>query len=360
MIHDFAIIGAGIAGAGVAAELAPHGSVVILEAEAVPGYHATGRSAAFWHETLGGPRIRALSAASFEALRSGGFLSPRVSLNVAEAGNVALLDALEAQFAGTGAQLRRLDAAGVRALVPRASAALVGGVVEDSCADIDVAALHADCLARCRRAGGVIETDFRVDRISRVGHWTLGAGDRAVHAKVIVDAAGAWADPVARLAGVRLLGIAPRRRTIVQVRVASDDVPAALPLTIDIAGTFYFKPEGPNRLWLCPHDETPVTPGDVAPEEIDVARAIDRFEAVTDWRVAAVERKWAGLRSFAPDRLPVYGFDPAVPGFFWCAGQGGVGIQTAPAASRLCAALLLGKAPELDPAPFAPGRFAQA
>ena len=166
-----------------------------------------------------------------------------------------------------------------------------------------------------------------------------------------------WADEMASLAGVAPIGIEPRRRTVVQVRVDGGDVPADLPLTIDIAERYYFRPEGRDRLWLCPHDETPCAPGDAAPEEIDVATAIDRFERVTDWRVTKVERAWAGLRSFAPDRLPVYGFDPRMPGFFWCAGQGGTGIQTQPAASELCAALLLGETPALDATPYAPGRF---
>jgi D-arginine dehydrogenase len=128
-------------------------------------------------------------------------------------------------------------------------------------------------------------------------------------------------------------------------------------MVTDVAGSFYFKPEGPNRLWICPQDETPVDPGDAAPEDIDVAIAIDRFESVTDWKVLAVERKWAGLRTFAPDRLPIYGFDPAVSGLFWCAGQGGIGIQTSPAAARLSAAILLGQLPEIDPAPYLPMRF---
>jgi D-arginine dehydrogenase len=129
-------------------------------------------------------------------------------------------------------------------------------------------------------------------------------------------------------------------------------------LVIDASERFYFKPETGGRLWLSPHDETPCEPCDCAPEEIDVARAIDRLERVVDWRVAAVERKWAGLRSFAPDRLPVYGFSDSDRGFFWFAGQGGFGIQTAPAAARLAAALLLGTAPEIDPAPYRPARFA--
>ena len=362
-MYDFAVIGGGIAGASVAAQLAPHASLILLEAESIPGYHSTGRSAAFWHETLGGPVVQPLSKASLGPLRDGGFLTPRTSLNVAEASNVGLLDTLMANFAGTGAQLRRLDHEGIRSFVPRAKPDLVSGVLEVDCADIDVGGLLNHYLAELRRAGGTVVTDFRVDRLGRSADtWTIGAHDRTIEARTIVNAAGAWADSIAKLAGAAPLGLQPKRRTIVQVRVDGDDVPHDLPLTIDIAGTFYFRPEGTNKLWLCPHDETPVEASDVAPEEFDVALAIDRFESVTDWRVLAVEHKWAGLRTFAPDRLPVYGFDPTVEGFFWCAGQGGYGIQTAPAAGQLCAAMLLQRAPDpsiahIDPAPFSPARF---
>lgn len=360
---DFAIVGGGIAGASVAAALAPHASVVLLEAEDVPGYHSTGRSAAFWHETLGGPLVQPLSKASLEPLREGGFLEPRTSLNVAEAENVDKLDTLMANFAGTGAQLRRLDYAGICGFVPRAKPVLVEAVLEVDCADIDVGGLLNKCLSDFRKAGGTVLTDFRVDAMTRDREaWTVHSKGQSVSAKTIVNAAGAWGDIVAAMAGAKPLGLQPKRRTIAQVRVDGDDVPHDLPLTIDIGGTFYFRPEGTNKLWVCPHDETPVEPGDASPEEIDVAIAIDRLETVTGWRVLAVEHKWAGLRTFAPDRLPVYGFDPDISGFFWCAGQGGYGIQTAPAAGALCAAMLLDRAPEtmvahIDPTPFSPSRF---
>ncbi|AYJ87239.1 FAD-binding oxidoreductase [Sphingomonas paeninsulae] len=357
MTFDFAIIGAGIAGASLAAELAPHASVVLLEAEDQPGYHSTGRSAALWHETLGGPFIQPLTTRSFDALNDGGFLSARGSLSVAEPQHIALLDEMQAKFAGTVA-LQRMSYEDIRARVPRAKPILAAGLLEPTCADIDVAALHAAVLSRFRRAGGTVETGFRVEAIERLAKgWRVSAGDKAIEATTIVNAAGAWGDVVAKLAGAEPLGLQPCRRTIAQVRVDGDDVPADLPMVTDVGGSFYFKPEGPNRLWLCPQDETPVDPGDAAPEDIDVAIAIDRFESVTDWKVLAVERKWAGLRTFAPDRLPIYGFDPIISGLFWCAGQGGIGIQTSPAAARLSAAILLGQIPEIDPAPYSPMRF---
>jgi D-arginine dehydrogenase len=362
MTVDVAIIGAGIAGASLAAELAPHCRVVLIEAEEMPGYHSTGRSAANWHETLGGPLVQPLTKSSGVFLRNNGFLRPRLTIEVAETEGLPLLEKLEADFAGTGARLTRIDAHELRRLVPRASALLLAGLIEEDCADIDVGALHGHYLGAFKRAGGALLTDARVTSIERVGdHWRVHGGAEIVETKTVVNAAGAWADIVAALAGVAPIGIQPMRRTIVQVRV-DGEFPEDLPFVIDVAGTYYFRPEGPNRLWLCPHDETPVEPHDVAPEELDVAIAIDRFETVTDWKVVAVERKWAGLRSFAPDRLPVYGFASDASGFFWCAGQGGFGIQTAPAAAQMCAHLILGaKVPlpdAVDPQSFTPDRFA--
>jgi D-arginine dehydrogenase len=182
-----------------------------------------------------------------------------------------------------------------------------------------------------------------------------------LHCSVIVDAAGAWADSVAEACGAKPLGVAPKRRTMVQLRVGRSGL-RDVPLVSDAANSFYFKGEGDRTIWLTPHDETPTDPCDAAPEEIDIATAIDRFEGVVDWPVGAVERSWAGLRSFAPDRLPVYGFDAGVPGFFWCAGQGGFGIQTSPAAARLAASLLLEEASHesvehIDASIFSPRRF---
>jgi D-arginine dehydrogenase len=191
--------------------------------------------------------------------------------------------------------------------------------------------------------------------------WRIACEDgRRFAAGTLINAAGAWADALGTSAGLAPLGIAPLRRTVVQLRT-NPPPPADLPLVLDIAGQFYFKPEA-GRLWLSPHDETPSAACDAAPEELAVAEAIDRFQAVTDWRVEAVERRWAGLRSFAPDRLPVYGRDPRCEHFAWFAGQGGYGIQTAPAAARLAAQLLLGRPRDamtetLDAALYAPDRL---
>ena len=355
--YDIAIVGAGIVGATLAAEVAPHASVLLLEAEDQPGYHSTGRSAAFWSETYGGPAIQPLTAASTAAFQAGGFLQPLGSLHVGRAEDEGAIDAFLAAFADTDVALSRVDPA---AYLPGLRPDWVHGVWEPSCAYIDVGGLHGAALATAKRAGAVLATRAGLQAAARRGdRWQLTTDAGVFAAGVLVDAAGAWADAVAALAGARPLGIQPYRRTVVQMRT-DPAPPEGMPHIADIAGRFYFKPEAGGRLWLSPHDETPVDPHDTAPEELDVAVAIDRFEGVVDWRVAAVERRWAGLRSFAPDRLPVYGFDPDTPGFFWAAGQGGFGIQTAPAAAQMAAALLLGRGAMpagVEAARYRPERF---
>jgi D-arginine dehydrogenase len=353
---DVAIIGAGMAGASLAAELAGAARILILEAESQPGYHATGRSAAFWSESYGGPLIQPLTSASGPILAAEGFLEPRGAIHLADAGGEAALAALRAAFGSV--PLVPLDRAALEAAIPGLKPGWARGLGEPTCADIDVAGLHAFCLKRARANGAQLVTDASLLRAERSGgRWRIETRAGRFEADLIVNAAGAWADEVAQSCGAPPLGIRPYRRTIVQLRV-DPPVPADLPLIIDAAGRFYFKPEPGGRLWLSPHDESASAPCDSAPEELDVALAIDRLAQVVDWRIEAVERKWAGLRSFAPDRLPVYGFAPGGPGFFWFAGQGGFGIQTAPAAAALGAALLLDGAPALDPAPYSPLRFA--
>lgn len=359
---DIAVIGAGMAGASLAAELAPHASVLVAEGEPTPGYHATGRSAAFWDECYGGPAVVPLTLASGDYLRERGFLSPRGALYIARSDDEAVVDAFLAEFSGSGASIERIGRDTLEARVPGLRPEWTSAVAAPACADIDVAGLHQHYLAQARAAGVEIRTSAHLVAAEREGDsWRLSFGPAGeVRARILVDAAGAWADEVASLAGVRPLGVTPYRRTVCQLRV-DPPPPSDLPLVIDIHGQFYFRPEH-GKLWLSPHDETPSPPCDAAPEELDVAIAIDRFGQAVDWRIAAVEHKWAGLRSFAPDRRPVYGFDPRCEGFFWFAGQGGFGIQTAPAAARLGAQLLLGLPPDamteqLDAAAFAATRF---
>ncbi|HEY7805681.1 MAG TPA: FAD-dependent oxidoreductase [Croceibacterium sp.] len=360
--YDIAVIGAGMAGATLAAELAPHARVVIAEAEERPGYHATGRSAAFWEECYGGPNVVPLTLASGAYLRRHGMLFPRGALYIGRAADEPAIAAFMQRFADSGVSIDRLGRAALERRIPGLKPEWQHAVHEPACADIDVAGLHQHYLARAREGGAELRCRAPLEAAEREGDgWRLSLGPAGeVRARVLVDAAGAWADPVAELAGARPLGIQPLRRTVAQLRTAPPP-PADLPLVLDISGAFYFKPEH-GRLWLSPHDESPCAACDAAPEEIDVALAIDRFERVVDWRIEAVEHKWAGLRSFAPDRLPVYGHDARVPGLFWFAGQGGFGIQTAPAAARLGAQLLLGlprdgMTESLDPSLYSPARF---
>ncbi|PKB19517.1 D-arginine dehydrogenase [Novosphingobium kunmingense] len=357
-VYDHAVIGAGIAGASLAAGLVANGSVLLLEAEDQPGYHSTGRSAAFWAESYGGPLIQPLTTASGPFLSDHGFLSPRGALTLARAEEKSALDAFVATFSALGVRVDPLDREQLESWLPGLAEPWRHGAYEPDCTDIDVAGLHQLWLGAARRGGANVATRARLAAARYEGGlWRIETADgRGFAARVLVNAAGAWADEVAAACGVRPIGIQPMRRTVAQLRVGVP-VRADLPLTLGIDGLFYFKPEN-GRLWLSPHDETPTPPCDAAPEDLDVAVAIDRFEGVVDWPVLAVERKWAGLRSFAPDRLPVYGFAPDSPAFFWFAGQGGFGIQTAPAAADLALRLLRGEAPgAVDPEPYRPGRF---
>lgn len=359
---DVLIVGGGIAGASLGAEIAANRRTLIVEAESDCGFHATGRSAAFWLESYGGPVVAQLTSASRSFLSepprdfaNQGFLRTRGDLHITKDELPDLPPGIEARVVERSELERMLP--GIRPQWRR-------GLFEPGCADIDVAALHSAYLRQFRRAGGEVRTSARFESAERLGtRWTVRlSGGEELRCATIVDAAGAWADDVAAAAGVPPLGIAAKRRTMVQLRVGRSGL-KDLPLVDDAHGTFYFKGEGDRSLWLSPHDEIATDPCDAAPEEIDVAIAIDRFQQVVDWPVEAVERSWAGLRSFAPDRVPVYGFAADQPGFFWCAGQGGFGIQTAPAAAKLAAALLSGGTPDplvehIDPAPFLPARFA--
>ena len=359
------MVGAGMGGASLAYFLAPHAEVLLLEAEDTPGYHTTGRSAAFWVPSYGGPAVLPLTEASraFFVEPPEGFarplLTPRAGLHLAPPGDDVSLTALDAALAAAGIVPERLDAATLAARFPMLRPEWTrAGLVEHDCWDIDVAALHAGFLAGARRAGAKLIGGARVARLDRVAdEWRIATTPGNFVADVIVDAAGAWADELAMLAGAEPLGLSPLRRTMVVLDVEPAPDPA-LPVTFDAAGSLYFKPDA-GRMWVSPHDETPDVPRDAVAEEIDIAVAVDRFESATRYRVRRVERHWAGLRTFAPDRVPVIGYDPHVRGLFWSAGHGGIGIQTAPAWGKLAADLLLGRVTELDAAPFAPGRFSR-
>jgi D-arginine dehydrogenase len=363
---DIVIVGGGIAGASLGARIASRARVAIFEAEENCAMHSTGRSAAFWLAHYGGAQIIPLSMASRAQLEEGwpgggdSLLHTRGALVIGKQYR-ALWDAmsLETNKAPRRKEIKRAE---VEQLVPGIREGWDFGLYDATCADIDVARLHQNCLADFRRLGGVVLTSTPLTQARRFGgRWAIEAGGERYSASTIVNAAGAWADEVALRCNAPPLKLKPYRRTIVQLRVGKTGL-KDLPLVMDGGGRFYFKGESDNRVWVSPHDETATDPCDAAPEEIDVATAIDHFQSVVDWPVEAVERKWAGLRSFTPARMPAYGYEKDAPGFFWCAGQGGFGIQTAPAGSAVVAAGLFDEPlPDwltgITAAKYAPRRF---
>ncbi len=347
---DVVIIGAGIAGASLAAELAPACRVVLLERETQPGYHTTGRSAALYSPTYGPAAIRALTRASADFFHNPppGFaaatlLHPRKVLTIATRERAAAIAASYRELRGR-ADVEMLSGEAARAMMPllRPEHA-VAALMENDGADIDVHALHHGYLRRMKDYGGRLVTSAEVAALSRDGDdWQIEAGARAWRAPIIVNAAGAWADEVAALAGVARVGLMPKRRTAMIVDGPDGRVDNDWPMVVDVDEAFYLKPDA-GRLLISPADETPSPPCDAQPEEIDVAICIDRIESAFTLEVKRVLNKWAGLRSFVADKAPVIGFAPGQPGFFWLAGQGGYGIQSAPGVSRLAAALVLGR-----------------
>ncbi len=347
---DTLVIGAGIAGATTAAALAEDRCVALIEAEEHAGYHTTGRSAARWERNYGPPDVRmltALSRAFFERPPDGFAETALMQLRP------TLLLATEAQRAdlarvlAEGAGLREASLAEVRRLLPalRPDYA-VAAAIEDDCFDMDVAAIHQGFLRQFRARGGTLGLRQRAGHIERreaLWHVNTIAGD-VFRAPVIVNAAGAWGDEVALIAGARPLKLIPRRRTGVIIDPSPWEV-AEWPMVIDVGETWYARPEARTRLMVSPADATPMHAHDVRPDELDIALAIDRVQQAMVIAVRRVERSWAGLRTFTPDGSLAFGWDGAMPGFFWCVGQGGYGIQTAPAAGRLAADLIAGRDP---------------
>jgi D-arginine dehydrogenase len=351
--HDVAIIGGGIVGASIACHLAPRRRLLLLEAESQPGYQATGRSAALFAPSYGPPMVRALTRASQafyecppEAFSQTPLLQPRGALFIGREDQRAEVQALQQRLAADGIRSEWLDGEALRARVPvlRPEAAACG-LFDASAFDIDVAALLQGFLRGARAQGAQVITNARVDALSHDGaRWQVRAGDGvAVSADVVVNAAGAWADAVAVLAGATPAGLEPRRRSAFLFTPPEDLATAHWPAVIAINEGWYFKPDA-GLLLGSPANADPVPPHDVVAEELDVALGIHRIEQATTMHIRRPRSTWAGLRTFVADGEPVCGFDPAVPGFFWAAALGGYGIQTAPAFGRLCAALLAGQA----------------
>ena len=366
------VIGAGIAGASVAAALAHTHKVIVLERVAFPGMHSTGRSAALFSEIYGSAPIRALSRASPDFLYSPpqGFaeaplVHPRGALHIASAAQTAKLDAFCA-LPDVAASVRRLDGpeAWAQCSILRQDY-VAGAVLETASADVDVDVLHQGWLRQLKARGGQLIVDAEVVGISRSGTgWRVETPDLRIDAAVVVNAAGAWADVIAGLAGVKTVGLQPRRRTALIVDAPAGAQSDLWPMVIDVDEEFYFRPDA-GALLLSPGDETPSAPCDAQPEELDIAIAVARVQSATTLEVRRVRRSWAGLRSFVADRNPVVGYAPDRPGFFWLAGQGGFGIQTSPAMGQLACALVRGEAVPADLARFGvdieslrPDRFA--
>jgi D-arginine dehydrogenase len=349
---DFIVIGGGIAGLSVAARLAEHGKVVVLEAEDAVGYHSSGRSAAFYHFGLGNPLVRGLTAWSrpfFDAPPEGftdvPLATPKPALFIATEEMRADLDALGAEMRRFTDTVEDADEARMRALCPLlrfGPDAIVAGLVDHGGRSLDADALLQG-FARKARSHGTVLVRHRVATLTHQGSdWTATteAGD-SYTAPIIVNAAGSWADRIAGLAGVQPIGLSPKRRTIIVFDPPEGTDVRDWPFIKTPGDVFYILPQG-NRLLACPNDETDSEPCDAQAEEYDQALAAWRVEQFTTMPVPRITGRWAGLRSFVKDRMPVAGFAPDAPGFFWLAGQGGFGLQTSPAMSVLAAALVTG------------------
>jgi len=346
---DFAVVGAGIAGASIAYELSRECSVALLEAEDRPGLHATGRSAALYAPSYGGREMRALTRASrgFFLTPPTGFtesalLSPRGCLYIARSDQHERLTDLVDGIRSSGGTVLDLHSRVAFERVPLLRREYVVEVAADPDAmDIDVNRVHQGFMRGARTNGTLVVTSHRLGRVSREkGRWAIQLDDgRVIRAAVLINAAGAWADEVAQACGARPIGLQPLRRTALLVEPPAGMDIGAWPAVIDCEELFYFKPDA-GKLLLSPADETPTAPGDAQPDDLDVALAVDRVEKALDIEIRRVTHSWAGLRTFAPDRAPVCGYDPHVSGFFWCAGQGGYGIQSAPAMARTAASLV--------------------
>ncbi|TWT10133.1 FAD-binding oxidoreductase [Reyranella sp. CPCC 100927] len=349
---EFAIVGAGIAGVSCAYFLAGAGTVAILEREHVAAYHTTGRSAALYSETYGNDAIRAITVASGSFYRQppAGFadvplLSPRGVLFIGTAAENDALDQAYREFHSLVSTVRRADKTEALGLLPLLNPDMVdSGVYEPDAEDMDVAAIHGGFLKGARAKGAVLRLKAEIVGVARKGgKWQLDlrGGDQVI-ATSVINAAGAWCDELAALAGVRPVGLVPKRRTAFTFDAPQGVDIHGLPAVVDIGETFYFKPEVGQFLGS-PADETPSPPCDAQPEEIDIAIAVERIEAASTLRITRIKNKWAGLRSFVADKTFVVGYDSDAEGFFWLAGQGGYGIQSAPAMGRISAALAAGK-----------------
>ena len=352
---DFLVVGAGMAGASAAYALAREtvgkgAKTILLERESAPGYHSTGRSAAVFVESYGDRAVRTLVCCSrqFYANPPPGFadhpiMTPRPLLHVGRADQAASVERTFEECRGLAPYLRLIDGAESLALLPVLRPGYADcAVLDDEAMDMDVHGLHHGYLKAFKATGGTLVTDAEVEGMDRRnGRWSVSTRAGEFTAGAIVNTAGAWADEIARMAGLSPLGLVPKRRTALTFDAPPEMQVNDWPIFIDADEEFYFKPEG-GRVFGSPADETPVPPCDVQPEELDIAIAVDRIEKATVLEIGHISHKWAGLRSFFADKTPAIGAHPGTDDFYWMAGQGGAGITTACAAGRLVAALATG------------------
>ena len=348
---DVAVIGGGIAGTSVAAELSKDRRVLLLEMESQPGYHTTGRSAAVYAAVYGPSPIRALTRASrafFASPSTSHFdtalFRPRPIMMIARQEQAFALDQTIAEV-GVMTPVERINESAIRKLNPLVKTGYASAAMLDmSGEDIDVAALHQGYLRQFRYFGGDLRCNATVLGLTHTGRdWQINTAVGEFTVDTIVNAAGAWAEHIGGLAQAESIGLIPKRRTAAIVASPTELAPntlASLPITIDIEEDFYLKPDA-GRLLISPADETPSPACDAQPEDMDIALCVERIEQAFDLQVHRIESKWAGLRSFAVDKCPVVGYSTTAPAFFWLAGQGGYGIQTAPALARLAASQVL-------------------
>ena len=355
---DILIIGGGIAGLSAGARLAPHANVTLLETEAATGYHTSGRSAALYEASYGKPSTVALARASGDFyLRDTDYLSPRGLMLAGKAGDEAAFHKELAEM-----EMQQLSAEEARALLPVLNtevATLVGHSTEAW--DIDTDRLMQDFARTIRNNGGQILTRAAVTAITPGARWQVQTATGQFEADMVINAAGAWADEVAIMAGLAPIGIRPMRRSMARVAAPDGMDPAPWPMIFGVEESWYMKPDA-GALLVSPAEEEPTTPHDAWADDMVLAEGIARYEEMTTQPVTRMISNWAGLRSFAPDRGLVIGHDPHARGFFWLAGQGGYGFLTCPAASLLAADLILNRPPEIEApirAALSPERFSK-